>query len=62
MKVRFKRFSTRARIPQKSTIGSTCCNLFAARCDVLEPGATRSIETNAGFCFSERYLAKYTLI
>ena len=49
MKFGFKRFSTRARVPQKSTFGSGCCNLFAARCVVLEPVATRSIETDIVF-------------
>ena len=48
MKFGFKRFSTRARVPQKSTTRS-CCDLFAARCVVLEPGATRSIETDVVF-------------
>ena len=58
MQVRFKRFSTRARVPQKSTIGSACYDLFVARCIVLDPGATRSVETDIGFCFSDKYLAK----
>ena len=58
MKVRFKRFSTRAHVPRKSTIGSACYDLFAAKCTVLEPGATRSVETDIGFCFSEKYVAK----
>ena len=58
MKVRFKSFSTRACIPQKSTNGSACYDLFAARCAVLEPGATRSIETNIDLCFSEKYFGK----
>ena len=53
MKVRFKMFSTRARVPRKSTIGSACYDLFAAKCAVLEPGATRSVETDIEFCFSE---------
>ena len=58
MKVRFKRFSTRARVSQKLTTGSTCYDLFAARCVALEPGATRSRETFIGFCFSNKYVAK----
>ena len=58
MKVRFKRFSTRACIPQKSTSGSACYDLFAAKCAVLEPGGTRSIETNIRLCFSEKYFGK----
>ena len=58
MKVRFKRFSTRARLSQKLTTGSTCYDLFAARCIALEPGTTRSVETDIGFCFSNKYVAK----
>ena len=58
MKVKFKRFSSRARVPQKATIGSACYNLFAARCVTLEPKATRSIETDLGFSFSKKYMAR----
>ena len=58
MKVRFKRFSTRARVPQKSTIGSACYDLFAVRCVFLEPGATRLVETDIGFCFPNKYVSK----
>lgn len=58
MKVKFKRFSTSARVPQKSTIGSACYNLFAGRCVVLETGATRSLETDIDFCFSDKYVGK----
>ena len=54
MKVKFKRFSSRARIPQKATIGSACCGLFAARCVLLGAKATRSIETDLGFSFSKK--------
>ena len=58
MKVRFKSFTTRALVPRKSTMGSACYDLFAAKCAVLEPGATGSVEMDIGFCFSEMYLAK----
>ena len=58
MKVKFKRFSSCARTPQKATIGSACHNLFAARCVTLEPGATRSIETDLGFSFNKKYMAR----
>ena len=43
MKVKFKRFSSCARISQKATTGSTCYDLFSARCITLEPNATRLI-------------------
>ena len=58
MKAKLKRFTSRARIPQKATIGSACYNLFAARCVTLEPNATRSVETDLGFCFSKKYMAR----
>ena len=58
MKVRFKRFNRRTHVPQKSKIGSACYDLFAATCAVLEHGATRSVEADIGFCFSEKYAAK----
>ena len=58
MKVKFKRFSSHARIPQKATIGSACYDLFTARCVTLEPNATRSIETDLGFFSSKKYMAR----
>ena len=58
MEVKFKRFSSRERILQKATIGSACYDLFAARCVLLEAKATRSIETDFGFSFSKKYMAR----
>ena len=58
MKVKFKQFSSSGKIPQKATIGSPCYDLFAARCVTLEPNATRSIETDLGFSFSRKYMAR----
>ena len=58
MKVKFKRFSSRAKISQKATINSVCYDLFAARCVSLESNVTRSIETNLGFSFSKKYMAR----
>ena len=58
MRVKFKRFSSRAKIPQK---GSACYDLFAAKSVVLEPNATRSVETDLVFCFPKNYVAKYSL-
>ena len=43
-------------------MGSACYDLFAAKCAVLEPGATRYVEMDIGFCFSEKYVAKYTRV
>ena len=58
MMVRSKRFSSRACCPQKSTVGSAAYYLFATRTIVLEPGSTGSVETDIGFCFSNKYAAK----
>ena len=58
MKVRFKRSIARADVPQTSIIGSAYYDLSTAKCAVLEPGATRSVEMDIGFCFSEKYGAK----
>ena len=58
MKVKFKKFSSRARASQKSTPGSACYNIFAASCVTLESGATRSIETDTGLSFSKQYFAR----
>ena len=58
MKVTFKRFSSRARCPQKWTAGSVAYDLFAVRTVVLETGSTRSVEIDIGFCFSNKYVSK----
>ena len=58
MKVRFKRSIARTCVPQTYTIGSAYYDLSTAKCAVLEPGATRSVEMDNGFCFSEKYVAK----
>ena len=58
MKVKFKRFSSRARIPQKATKDSACYDVFAARCKILETKATRSIETDLRFAFSKKHMAR----
>ena len=31
---------------------------FAARCVMLEPNSTRSVETDPGFCFSKKYMTR----
>ena len=58
MKVRFKRFRSCARVPEKATLGSVCFDVFSARCVTLEPGVTRSIETDIGLKFSKKYMAR----
>ena len=58
MKVKLKKFSSRARASQKSTPGSACYDIFAASCVALESGATRSKETDTGLSFSKQYVAR----
>ena len=54
MKVKFKRFSSCARVPQKATIGSAFNNFFAAKPVLLESNSIRLVETDIGFCFSKK--------
>ena len=54
MKVKFKRFSSCAQVPQKATIGSVFTNFFAAKPVVLESNSTISVEADIGFCFSKK--------
>ena len=44
MKVKFKRFSSLARVPTKSTPGYACYNVCSARDVLLGPGATNAAE------------------
>ena len=53
MKVKFKRFSSCAQVPQKATIGSAFTDFFAAKPVVLESNSTISVEADIGFCFSK---------
>ena len=46
MKVKIKKFSSYACIPQKATLGSACFNLYSARFVLPEPGKTKKIETD----------------
>ena len=57
MKVKFKKFNSRATIPQKVTIGSACYGLLAAKSLVLEVNASRSVETDLRFFF-KKYVAE----
>ena len=61
MKVKFKRFSSCALVPQKATIGSAFNNFFAAKPVFLESNSTRLVETDIGFCFSKKNETKIYL-
>ena len=58
MKVKFKKFCSRARVPEKATPGSACVDVFSARCITLERGVTRSIKTDIGLKSSKKYVAR----
>ena len=61
MKAKFKKFSTRARVPEKATSGFACFNGFCARSVTLEPEVTSIIETNIGLKFSKNYVCRLYL-
>lgn len=58
MTVKFKRFSSHARVPEKSTLGPACFDNFSARSVTIKPNKTRSIETDIGLKFSNRYACR----
>ena len=57
-KVKFKRFSSLARIPTKSTPDSACFNIYSARDVLLGPGATNTVDLDLGFQFSKKYACR----
>ena len=58
MKVKFKKFSSRACLPTLATPGSACFDVYSSRCVTLEPGVTRLIETDLGMMFAKKYVAR----
>lgn len=54
MREKFKRFSAFTLIPNKATDGSACYDIYSAKCETLEPGVTKSIETDIGMKFSKK--------
>ena len=58
MKVRFRRFSSRARCPQKATAGSAAYDLLVGKSVVLESGSTRSVELTVVFVSRKSMLQK----
>ena len=61
MKVKSRRFSSRARCSQKSTQGSAGYDLFLSRNVALEPNTTQRIPIDTGFCFFEQIFCKNLL-
>ena len=58
MKLKFKKFSSCARLPTLATPGSACFDVYSLRCVTLECGVTRSIETDLGMKFAKKYVAR----
>ena len=58
MKVKFKKFSSLARAPTKSTPGSSCFDVYSARDVLLGPGATNTVELDLGSKFSKKYVCR----
>ena len=58
MKVKFKKFSSLACTPTKSTPGSSCFDVYSARDVLLGPGATNTVELDLGFKFSKKYVCR----
>ena len=58
MKVKFKRFSSQAKISKKATIGSAFYDLFVAKSVVLDPNVSRLVETDLDFWFPEKCMTK----
>ena len=58
MKVKFKKFSSRACLPTLATPGSACFDVYSSRCVTLEPGVKRSIETDLVMKFAKKYVAR----
>ena len=58
MKVKFKKFSSLARVPTKLTPGSACFDIYSARDVLLVPGATNTVELDLGFKFPKKYVCR----
>ena len=58
MKVKFKKFSSVARVPKKATNGSACYDIYSARDVRLAPGVTKTIALDIGFKFSKTYVCR----
>ena len=58
MKVKFKKFSSRACLPTLATPGSACFDVYSSRCVTSDPGVKRSIETDLVMKFAKKYVAR----
>ena len=59
MKVKFKRFSSLARVLTKATPGSGCFDVYSARDLLLGPGITKTVDLDLGFKSEESTSVEY---
>ena len=58
MKVKSKKFSSRAHVSMLVMPGSACFDVFSSRSVTLESVAARKIETDFGLKFPKKYVGK----
>ena len=58
MKVKFKKFSSLARVPTKAMPGSACYDVYLARDVQFRPGVTKMVELDLGLKFHNKYVCK----
>lgn len=61
MKMKFKKFSMHAWVPQNATPGSACHDVYSAKSVISHPGETKPIETDIGTKFSKKYTCRFYL-
>ena len=55
MKVKFKKVSSLAHVPTKSTLDCACYDVYSARDVQPGPGVTKTVELDLGFKFQKKY-------
>ena len=58
MKVRFKRYSSHAHLPTKSTVGSAWFDVYSAKDVTLAPGMTKTVDLDLCFQFLKKYVCR----
>ena len=60
MKVKFKRFSSHAHLPTKSTVVSafSSFDIYSAKDVTLGPGVTKAVDLDLGFQFLKKYVCR----
>ena len=58
MKVKFKKFTSNARLLTRATPGSACFDVYSAENARIEPGVTRAIKLDFGVNFAKKYVCR----